>query len=1296
MSYKRINNILSAVINESRNAPSANGTIVVSGDTYVQKGDTILIAQKDGKDLRYFSFLVSDKEVSQGNTTLTVESLIKQLFKCIIPDMDPQQGNAADIIKSILNEANNRHFTDIYVDDANIDSASMAYTNVNVKNRYIGEIFQDICKDAGFVMWVGYDELHDKPNAFFFRNSVDIEQESAPLKEGDNIISETLKESPLDDIVNYVILYFYPKQFPQDESWSEGGQQNKVYYAQSATVAKPWWAAREVHIRQTGPHTKLAQAAQSGDTSLVVASTAGFDDSGMIYLNGDEFSYGSKDSTHFFLNYGLYSDISVEGSFIYQKSQAQPYDPDNPVFTDCEFVVQSFILYKDYPITRIKINGLQKYGSPGNLWIRIFDSAQSIIFEQEVTSFNGIIDLTGLNIFTSYGWVICDLYLSVDESATNDDYYTIPMGPAMSATGQDLDCEYWYWRAKGAPSKWDNGENDELAISMPNQQLAIEMISKYNDNDELWTSSNCLVTDQVWYLPWSAMFPKPTYMAKEGADCLRIIGNGSIVHTEDVGISDFDRFHFWYIGRLSKVKLVDDSNNYYYQDLESSDYWSEATLSLSKMRIVGSPGAIIHSIEFYTDGPDTLLDGIYFLYPDSGIVTIAKDDDSVVKYRQHAQVVSARGVTDSSFALSLAQKIVDDRKDPKWTGKIKVKDFPNRYTARKKIKVIIPSKNINDVLEIYSVTHTFDGYAELEVGSFYWDYQKYLATLQSRINNLELTVAALPRSTYAEDIKGTPYINHALKHQSGGSDEVNVEGLTGELAAEQKSNWAKITDKPTSTVAEIDDAVAKRHGHTNKVLLDSYDQSNANLADAVSKKHSHTNKTLLDSYDQTNADLADAVSKKHSQNTDTGTSSPAFLVGGNPVLLATAENKTIYVDNTNGDDTAGDGSSAHPYKTVHKASSVIPDSLTCAITIHLVASPTMYDSFVLFNKIFTATGGSLTVEGEMTQIENGTISGYIYNADDPNYARAKVLEVEDNSKSWATDQFKYKILHIYDTSGFSFYSVIDSNDATHLYCAHMYYGDITGKSYEVLDWGTQIDYIYITSMSGAVTVRHLWVNPTSASYAVKLGNLDNFNLTRCRVDKNHDGGMAVYFVASSIGIQECYLEGHKTNYDGIFAGYGLPARMFVSGTKVVNFRDGVGMSGVIGQGFFRDGSRLLADSDDSVALRGMLLNGPENMSFYSPRGKVVIDGYPTGISAWSAATLQYDEYIVAESSVTTPFDMFFALNYSGDFEIKGNFNIRPTATTPTTTPANGGVLYTASGNLYYRGSNGTVTKLGDA
>ena len=60
---------------------------------------------------------------------------------------------------------------------------------------------------------------------------------------------------------------------------------------------------------------------------------------------------------------------------------------------------------------------------------------------------------------------------------------------------------------------------------------------------------------------------------------------------------------------------------------------------------------------------------------------------------------------------------------------------------------------------------------------------------------------------------------------------------------------ATITDG-TVTLAKLASAVQteinKAHTHSNKSLLDTYDQTNANISDAVSKKHSHSNASVLD------------------------------------------------------------------------------------------------------------------------------------------------------------------------------------------------------------------------------------------------------------------------------------------------------------------------------------------------------------------------------------------------------------------------------------------------------------------
>lgn len=51
---------------------------------------------------------------------------------------------------------------------------------------------------------------------------------------------------------------------------------------------------------------------------------------------------------------------------------------------------------------------------------------------------------------------------------------------------------------------------------------------------------------------------------------------------------------------------------------------------------------------------------------------------------------------------------------------------------------------------------------------------------------------------------------------------------------------------------QVDANTLARHTHSNKALLDTYTQTEANLADAVTNKHSHTNKAVLDGITSSN------------------------------------------------------------------------------------------------------------------------------------------------------------------------------------------------------------------------------------------------------------------------------------------------------------------------------------------------------------------------------------------------------------------------------------------------------------
>lgn len=65
----------------------------------------------------------------------------------------------------------------------------------------------------------------------------------------------------------------------------------------------------------------------------------------------------------------------------------------------------------------------------------------------------------------------------------------------------------------------------------------------------------------------------------------------------------------------------------------------------------------------------------------------------------------------------------------------------------------------------------------------------------------------------------------------------------GTLASKDKVAESDLTDELKE---KVNAAAEGNHSHSNKALLDTYTQTEANLADAVSKKHSHSNKSVLD------------------------------------------------------------------------------------------------------------------------------------------------------------------------------------------------------------------------------------------------------------------------------------------------------------------------------------------------------------------------------------------------------------------------------------------------------------------
>ena len=84
------------------------------------------------------------------------------------------------------------------------------------------------------------------------------------------------------------------------------------------------------------------------------------------------------------------------------------------------------------------------------------------------------------------------------------------------------------------------------------------------------------------------------------------------------------------------------------------------------------------------------------------------------------------------------------------------------------------------------------------------------------------------------------------------------------------------------------------YGGTNQI-------SAAQAKDAYTQRHAHSNKALLDTYTQTEANLADAVSKKHTQGTDTGTTSQTFQLQSGSSGVKLKNNAGVFEVRNSGD-----------------------------------------------------------------------------------------------------------------------------------------------------------------------------------------------------------------------------------------------------------------------------------------------------------------------------------------------------------------------------------------------------------
>ncbi|CCH54496.1 GK12566 gene product from transcript GK12566-RA [Fibrisoma limi BUZ 3] len=186
--------------------------------------------------------------------------------------------------------------------------------------------------------------------------------------------------------------------------------------------------------------------------------------------------------------------------------------------------------------------------------------------------------------------------------------------------------------------------------------------------------------------------------------------------------------------------------------------------------------------------------------------------------------------------------------------------------------------------------------------------------------------ASVATSGAYTDLSGRPSIGTAAALNVAATGNA----ATGEVV---KGNDTRLTDSRTptahtqtaSTITDFQATVSAntdvsantsaRHTHSNKTLLDTYDQSNANLSDAVTKRHSHSNQSVLDnttaSFTTADESKVDALGTASTKNVPaSGNAAAGEVVLGSDTRLTDARTPTTHthlIGDVTGLQTALDG-----------------------------------------------------------------------------------------------------------------------------------------------------------------------------------------------------------------------------------------------------------------------------------------------------------------------------------------------------------------------------------------------------
>ncbi|MDD4565737.1 MAG: hypothetical protein PHE79_09735, partial [Eubacteriales bacterium] len=201
----------------------------------------------------------------------------------------------------------------------------------------------------------------------------------------------------------------------------------------------------------------------------------------------------------------------------------------------------------------------------------------------------------------------------------------------------------------------------------------------------------------------------------------------------------------------------------------------------------------------------------------------------------------------SSMAETIGSKEIPELKDPSSPSS-------PALTVWKQIKAMVTlfTSHVTNQSNPHSVTS-----AQVGLGNVTNSLQATKAEFDAHKNSASNPHSVTKSQVGLGNVDNTSDANKSISTATQSALDGKVDKALGKgLSTNDYDNTEK--EKVTSNTSA-------RHTHLNKVLLDTYNQTNANLAGAVADRHAHSNKSVLDGISDVTQSLGSATNKVPSE-----------------------------------------------------------------------------------------------------------------------------------------------------------------------------------------------------------------------------------------------------------------------------------------------------------------------------------------------------------------------------------------------------------------------------------------------